>query len=61
VQLFQTTLGAARRDSDELVILDATGDVLEWAMSDDISGAPGKERVALSDAVLLAPTAPARS
>jgi 2-keto-4-pentenoate hydratase/2-oxohepta-3-ene-1,7-dioic acid hydratase in catechol pathway len=29
-------------------------------MSDDISGAPGKERVALSDAVLLAPTAPAQ-
>jgi 2-keto-4-pentenoate hydratase/2-oxohepta-3-ene-1,7-dioic acid hydratase in catechol pathway len=29
-------------------------------MSDDISGAPVKERVALSDAVLLAPTVPAQ-
>jgi 2-keto-4-pentenoate hydratase/2-oxohepta-3-ene-1,7-dioic acid hydratase in catechol pathway len=60
VQLFQTTLGAARRDGDELVVLDGTADVLAWAMSDDISGAPGKERVALSDAVLLAPTVPAQ-
>ncbi|MDT5128461.1 MAG: hypothetical protein QOH54_4105 [Mycobacterium sp.] len=60
MQLFQTTLGAARREGDELVVLDGTADVLEWAMSDDISGAPVKERVALSDAVLLAPTAPAR-
>jgi 2-keto-4-pentenoate hydratase/2-oxohepta-3-ene-1,7-dioic acid hydratase in catechol pathway len=60
VQLFQTTLGAARRDGDELVVLDGTADTLAWAMSDDISGAPGKERVALSDAVLLAPTAPAQ-
>jgi hypothetical protein len=54
------TLGAARRDGDELVVLDGTADVLAWAMSDDISGAPGKERVALSDVVLLAPTAPAQ-
>jgi 2-keto-4-pentenoate hydratase/2-oxohepta-3-ene-1,7-dioic acid hydratase in catechol pathway len=60
VQLFQTTLGAARRDGDELVVVDGTADVLAWAMSDDISGAPGKERVALSDAVLLAPTVPAQ-
>jgi 2-keto-4-pentenoate hydratase/2-oxohepta-3-ene-1,7-dioic acid hydratase in catechol pathway len=60
VQLFQTTLGAARRDGDELVVLDGTADVLAWAMSDDISGAPDKERVALSDAVLLAPTVPAQ-
>jgi 2-keto-4-pentenoate hydratase/2-oxohepta-3-ene-1,7-dioic acid hydratase in catechol pathway len=60
VQLFQTTLGAARRDGDELVVLDGTADVLAWAMSDDISGAAGKERVALYDAVLLAPTVPAQ-
>jgi len=60
VQIFQTTLGAARRDGDELVVLDGTADVLEWAISDDISGAPVKERVALSEAVLLAPTVPAR-
>jgi 2-keto-4-pentenoate hydratase/2-oxohepta-3-ene-1,7-dioic acid hydratase in catechol pathway len=60
MQLFQTTLGAARREGDELVVLDGTADVLEWAMSDDVSGAPGKKRVALSDAVLLAPTVPAR-
>ena len=60
MQLFQTTLGAARRDGDELVVLDGTADVLAWAMSDGISGAPGKERVALSDAVLLAPTVPAQ-
>jgi 2-keto-4-pentenoate hydratase/2-oxohepta-3-ene-1,7-dioic acid hydratase in catechol pathway len=53
-------LGAARREGDELVVLDGTADVLEWAMSDDISGAPVKERVALPDAVLLAPTTPAR-
>jgi 2-keto-4-pentenoate hydratase/2-oxohepta-3-ene-1,7-dioic acid hydratase in catechol pathway len=39
VQLLQTTLGAARRDGDELVVLDGTADVLAWAMSDDISGA----------------------
>src|SRR5487761_241811 len=60
MQLFQTTLGAARREGDELVVLDGTADVLEWAMSDDLSGAPGKERVALSDAMLLAPTVPAQ-
>jgi 2-keto-4-pentenoate hydratase/2-oxohepta-3-ene-1,7-dioic acid hydratase in catechol pathway len=60
VQLFQTTLGVARRDGDELVVLDGTADLLAWAMSDDISGAPGKKRLALSDAVLLAPTVPAQ-
>jgi 2-keto-4-pentenoate hydratase/2-oxohepta-3-ene-1,7-dioic acid hydratase in catechol pathway len=60
VQLFQTTLGAARREGDELVVLDGTADVVEWAMSDALSDAPGKERVALSDAVLLAPTVPAQ-
>jgi 2-keto-4-pentenoate hydratase/2-oxohepta-3-ene-1,7-dioic acid hydratase in catechol pathway len=60
VQLFQTTLGAARRHGDELVVLDGTADVLEWAMSDNISSAPSKMRVALSDAVLLAPTIPAQ-
>jgi 2-keto-4-pentenoate hydratase/2-oxohepta-3-ene-1,7-dioic acid hydratase in catechol pathway len=60
MQLFQTTLGAARREGDELAVLDGTADVVEWAMSDDISGAPVKERVALSDAVLFAPTVPAQ-
>jgi hypothetical protein len=42
MQLFQTTLGAARRDGDELVVLDGTADVLEWAMSDNVAGAPEK-------------------
>jgi 2-keto-4-pentenoate hydratase/2-oxohepta-3-ene-1,7-dioic acid hydratase in catechol pathway len=60
VQLFQTTLGAARRDGDELVVLDGAADVVEWAMSDALSDAPERERVALSDAVLLAPTVPAQ-
>jgi 2-keto-4-pentenoate hydratase/2-oxohepta-3-ene-1,7-dioic acid hydratase in catechol pathway len=60
MQLFQTTLGAARREGDELVVLDGTANVVEWAMSDALSDAPGKERVALSDAVLLAPTVPAQ-
>jgi 2-keto-4-pentenoate hydratase/2-oxohepta-3-ene-1,7-dioic acid hydratase in catechol pathway len=60
VQLFQTTLGAARRDGDELVVLDGSTDVLGWAMSDTFSGAAEKERVALSEAVLLAPTVPAQ-
>jgi 2-keto-4-pentenoate hydratase/2-oxohepta-3-ene-1,7-dioic acid hydratase in catechol pathway len=60
MQLFQTTLGAARRDGDELVVLDGTADLLEWAMSDDVAGAPEKQRIALSDAVLLAPTVPAQ-
>jgi len=60
VQLFQTTLGAARRDGDELAILDGTNHVLEWAMSDNVATAPEKERVALSSAVLLAPTVPAQ-
>jgi 2-keto-4-pentenoate hydratase/2-oxohepta-3-ene-1,7-dioic acid hydratase in catechol pathway len=60
VQLFQTTLGVARRDGDELVILDGKADILEWAMSDNVATAPEKERVALSDAVLLAPTVPAQ-
>jgi len=60
MQLFQTTLGAARRDGDELVVLDGTADLLEWAMSDDAAGAPEKQRIALSDAVLLAPTVPAQ-
>jgi 2-keto-4-pentenoate hydratase/2-oxohepta-3-ene-1,7-dioic acid hydratase in catechol pathway len=60
VQLFQTTLGAARREGEELVVLDGTANVVEWAMSGDVFGAPGKERVALSDAVLLAPTVPAQ-
>ncbi|MEY2503192.1 MAG: hypothetical protein QOI07_3526, partial [Verrucomicrobiota bacterium] len=60
MQLFQTTLGAARRDGDELVILDGAADVVGWAMSDALSDAPERERVALSDAVLLAPTVPAQ-
>jgi 2-keto-4-pentenoate hydratase/2-oxohepta-3-ene-1,7-dioic acid hydratase in catechol pathway len=60
MQLFQTTLGPARRDGDELVVLDGTADLLEWAMSDDVAGAPEKQRIALSDAVLLAPTVPAQ-
>jgi 2-keto-4-pentenoate hydratase/2-oxohepta-3-ene-1,7-dioic acid hydratase in catechol pathway len=60
VQLFQTTLGAARRDGDELVVFDGTADVVEWALSDALSGAPEKERVALADAVLVAPTVPAQ-
>jgi 2-keto-4-pentenoate hydratase/2-oxohepta-3-ene-1,7-dioic acid hydratase in catechol pathway len=60
MQLVQTTLGAARRDGDELVVLDGTADLLEWAMSDDVAGAPVKQRIALSDAVLLAPTVPAQ-
>jgi 2-keto-4-pentenoate hydratase/2-oxohepta-3-ene-1,7-dioic acid hydratase in catechol pathway len=60
VQFFQTTLGAARRDGDELVILDGTSDVLGLAMSGASSGAAEKERVALSEAVLLAPTVPAQ-
>ncbi|MEA3020596.1 MAG: hypothetical protein QOI47_2120 [Actinomycetota bacterium] len=58
MQLFQTTLGAARREGDELVVLDGTAGVVEWAMSDALADAPEKERVALSDAVLLAPTVP---
>jgi hypothetical protein len=41
-------LGAARRVGDELAVLDGTADVLERAISDDISGATGKERVGLS-------------
>jgi 2-keto-4-pentenoate hydratase/2-oxohepta-3-ene-1,7-dioic acid hydratase in catechol pathway len=60
MQLFQTTLGAARRDGDELVILDGTANVVEWAMSDKAADAPERERIALSDAVLLAPTVPAQ-
>jgi 2-keto-4-pentenoate hydratase/2-oxohepta-3-ene-1,7-dioic acid hydratase in catechol pathway len=58
MQLFQTTLGVARRDGDELVVLDGTTNVVEWALSSDVSGAPEKERVTLSDAMLLAPTVP---
>jgi 2-keto-4-pentenoate hydratase/2-oxohepta-3-ene-1,7-dioic acid hydratase in catechol pathway len=60
MQLFQTTSGVARRDGDELVVLDGTAGILELAMSDDTSGALGKERLAFSDAVLLAPTVPAQ-
>jgi 2-keto-4-pentenoate hydratase/2-oxohepta-3-ene-1,7-dioic acid hydratase in catechol pathway len=60
VQLFQTTLGAARRDGDELVVLDGAADVVEWAMSGGLSDAPERGRIALSDAVLLAPTVPAQ-
>jgi 2-keto-4-pentenoate hydratase/2-oxohepta-3-ene-1,7-dioic acid hydratase in catechol pathway len=60
VQFFQTTLGAARRDGDELVVLDGPSDVLGWAMSDGYSSAVEKERVALSEAVLLAPTVPSQ-
>jgi hypothetical protein len=43
VQLFQTTLSAARRDGDELVVLDGPADLLAWAMSDDSSAAAGNE------------------
>jgi 2-keto-4-pentenoate hydratase/2-oxohepta-3-ene-1,7-dioic acid hydratase in catechol pathway len=53
-------LGAARRDGDELVILDGPADVLQWAMSDNASDALERERLAVSDAVLLAPTVPAQ-
>jgi 2-keto-4-pentenoate hydratase/2-oxohepta-3-ene-1,7-dioic acid hydratase in catechol pathway len=60
MQLFQTTLGAARREGDELVILDGTADVVEWAMAGNAADAPERERLALSDAVLLAPTVPAQ-
>jgi hypothetical protein len=45
VQLFQTTLGAARRDGDELVVLDGPADLLAWAMSDDRSAAAGNGQV----------------
>jgi 2-keto-4-pentenoate hydratase/2-oxohepta-3-ene-1,7-dioic acid hydratase in catechol pathway len=60
VQLFQTTSGVARRDGDELVILGGTADIVEWAMSNNAFDPPERERLALSDAVLLAPTVPAQ-
>ncbi|MCU1683813.1 MAG: hypothetical protein JWQ81_4552 [Amycolatopsis sp.] len=55
MQLFRTTLGAARREGDELVVLDGTADVVEWAMSDDASSAvdPNTARItAILPAVL---------
>jgi 2-keto-4-pentenoate hydratase/2-oxohepta-3-ene-1,7-dioic acid hydratase in catechol pathway len=59
VQLFQTTLGPARRDGDDLVLLDGA-DVIELAMSADVADAAEAKRVPLSEAVLLPPTVPAK-
>jgi 2-keto-4-pentenoate hydratase/2-oxohepta-3-ene-1,7-dioic acid hydratase in catechol pathway len=58
VQLFQTTLGPARREGEELVVLDGAADLIELAMSADVADASETKRVSLSEAVLLAPTVP---
>src|SRR4030081_3562181 len=60
VQLFQTTLGPARRDGEELVLLDGAADLIERAMSADVADTSDAKRVPLSEAVLLAPTVPAQ-
>jgi 2-keto-4-pentenoate hydratase/2-oxohepta-3-ene-1,7-dioic acid hydratase in catechol pathway len=60
VQLFQTTLGPARREGDELVVLGGTGDLIERAMSADVADASEVKRLPMSEAVLLAPTVPAQ-
>jgi 2-keto-4-pentenoate hydratase/2-oxohepta-3-ene-1,7-dioic acid hydratase in catechol pathway len=60
VQLFQTTLGPARRAGDELIVLDRALNLIELAMSGDAADAAEVQRVPLSEAVLLAPTVPAK-
>jgi 2-keto-4-pentenoate hydratase/2-oxohepta-3-ene-1,7-dioic acid hydratase in catechol pathway len=60
VQLFQTTLGPARRDGEELVVLDGAADLIELAMSAEVADASEAKRIPLSEAVLLAPTVPAQ-
>jgi 2-keto-4-pentenoate hydratase/2-oxohepta-3-ene-1,7-dioic acid hydratase in catechol pathway len=60
MQLFQTTLGPARREGEELVVLDGAIDLIEVAMSADGADASEAKRVPLSEAVLLAPTVPAQ-
>jgi 2-keto-4-pentenoate hydratase/2-oxohepta-3-ene-1,7-dioic acid hydratase in catechol pathway len=60
VQLYRTTLGPARREGDELVVLDDAADLIELAMSVDVADASGAKRLPMSEAVLLAPTVPAQ-
>lgn len=60
MQLFLTTLGPARRDGDELIVLDGKLNLIELAMSGDAADAAEVQRVPLSEAVLLAPTVPAK-
>jgi 2-keto-4-pentenoate hydratase/2-oxohepta-3-ene-1,7-dioic acid hydratase in catechol pathway len=60
VQLFQTTLGPARREGNELVVLNGVANLIELAMSADVAGALEAKRMPMSEAVLLAPTVPAQ-
>jgi hypothetical protein len=48
----------AHRDGDELVVLHRTTNVVEWAMSSDVSGAPERGVSPCPTAVLLASTMP---
>jgi 2-keto-4-pentenoate hydratase/2-oxohepta-3-ene-1,7-dioic acid hydratase in catechol pathway len=60
VQLFQTPHGPARREGDELVVLDGPVDLIELAMSADVADAPAVKRLPMSEVVLLAPVVPAQ-
>jgi 2-keto-4-pentenoate hydratase/2-oxohepta-3-ene-1,7-dioic acid hydratase in catechol pathway len=62
VQLFQTPYGPARREGDELVVLDGPADLIElaMAMSADVADASEVKRLLMSDVVLLAPVVPAQ-
>jgi 2-keto-4-pentenoate hydratase/2-oxohepta-3-ene-1,7-dioic acid hydratase in catechol pathway len=58
VQLFQTTLGPARREGNELVVLNGIANLIELAMSADVADASEGKRMPMSEAVLLPPTVP---
>jgi 2-keto-4-pentenoate hydratase/2-oxohepta-3-ene-1,7-dioic acid hydratase in catechol pathway len=60
VQLFQTTHGPARRESDELVVLDSPASLIELAMSAGAGDASEVKPLPMSEAVLLAPVVPAQ-
>jgi 2-keto-4-pentenoate hydratase/2-oxohepta-3-ene-1,7-dioic acid hydratase in catechol pathway len=60
MQLFQTPYGPARREGDELVVLEGPADLIELAMSAEVADASEVKRLPMSEVVLLAPVVPAQ-
>ncbi|MEY2463486.1 MAG: hypothetical protein QOH64_1624, partial [Acidimicrobiaceae bacterium] len=60
MQLFQTPYGPARREGDELVVLEGPADLIELAMSAEVADASEVKRLPMSGVVLFAPVVPAQ-
>lgn len=64
MQYFTTTKGCARRDGDDLVLLDVAHDALHTHLLsgdlDALADAPGNDRMAIADADFLPPFTPTR-